>query len=593
MNFWIGTVVNVNDPHQSGRVQVRVMGRHDDNVNIPDNMLPWALLSQPTTSAALGKIGTAPVGLLKGSRVHGFWLDSDQQYPLVLGSLGKSGDLIPGRTIGGAPAVNTSFGSIPGPSQSTSNSHNPYSSLFSGRTLLTAIDNGTANIFSVVNNIGSIITQDIERNMRFGKLPTTASVPVTNKNNVLTIINSIDPLGLSQALPCLSSNFNLVDTIMGLVSSVASSLRNILALAVQNAILQLAQKFGIFKVLNALNSAAYAIAEMKSIINSLNISLCGDNLINQGLFNSANYIFGSAINTINQATGFVYGALDSVNQAVTGAAVGVFDTIVTAPLASVATTLTASPLNTTIVTSPPSSYIQYYSSNDPYPGYITWIDTYNQGPTLYTLRNGQPNFTSSSDHTNYMMSQNVSSSLETALIGGNLNGDFLSSLASKATDTAKSFAISTVLGAGFSLLNAGISAALLPLPTQQTLNTFNNSVTKAPEVNSNATNATNDFTQQQALLSKKKAAARTALTPPSGDLPIPTIPPDNTETIPLATEDPTPQTMTVPTYNQNGDVTGTEEIPTPTPTVTTPKSQTPNLFDAIGIESGLGLTFGG
>jgi hypothetical protein len=27
--------------------------------------------------------------------------------------------------------------------------------------------------------------------------------------------------------------------------------------------------------------------------------------------------------------------------------------------------------------------------------------------------------------------------------------------------------------------------------------------------------------------------------------------------------------------------------------VTTPKSQTPNLFDAIGIESGLGLTFGG
>ena len=72
VRMWFGIVTNVMDPQRSGRVQVRVFGRHDDRVNIPDSDLPWATISQSATSAAHGRIGTAPVGLVVGSKVFGF-----------------------------------------------------------------------------------------------------------------------------------------------------------------------------------------------------------------------------------------------------------------------------------------------------------------------------------------------------------------------------------------------------------------------------------------------------------------------------------------------------------------------------------------
>ena len=90
VSCWLGKVVNIKDPHESGRVQVRIYGRHDDISNIPDESLPWALVIQPVTSAAQGRLGSAPVGLTKNSQVFGFWLDSDHQYPLIMGTIGKS-----------------------------------------------------------------------------------------------------------------------------------------------------------------------------------------------------------------------------------------------------------------------------------------------------------------------------------------------------------------------------------------------------------------------------------------------------------------------------------------------------------------------
>jgi hypothetical protein len=38
--IFIAAVVSVQDPHQSGRVKVRIYGRHDDTTNIPDDALP-------------------------------------------------------------------------------------------------------------------------------------------------------------------------------------------------------------------------------------------------------------------------------------------------------------------------------------------------------------------------------------------------------------------------------------------------------------------------------------------------------------------------------------------------------------------------
>jgi hypothetical protein len=83
-------------------------------------------------------------------------LDSDRQYPLILGSVGRAGAPIPGQTQNGAPAVNTAFGSIPSPTQN--NVSNPYSSLFDQRVSIDEIDSGLVDIDNVELGTGTVKT---------------------------------------------------------------------------------------------------------------------------------------------------------------------------------------------------------------------------------------------------------------------------------------------------------------------------------------------------------------------------------------------------------------------------------------------------
>jgi hypothetical protein len=92
LHSWFGEVVNVNDPDQEGRVQVRIHGLYDDKQNIPDKDLPWVKPSQSITSAGHNKIGGTPVGTIKGSTVKGHFLDSDRQYPIFEHTIAKAGD---------------------------------------------------------------------------------------------------------------------------------------------------------------------------------------------------------------------------------------------------------------------------------------------------------------------------------------------------------------------------------------------------------------------------------------------------------------------------------------------------------------------
>lgn len=89
-NWWFGVIEDRLDPEQLGRVRVRIFGIHSQNTeNVPTEDLPWAVVMQPTTSAALSGIGTAPVGLLPGTWCVGFFLDGDEmQQPLVMGTIG-------------------------------------------------------------------------------------------------------------------------------------------------------------------------------------------------------------------------------------------------------------------------------------------------------------------------------------------------------------------------------------------------------------------------------------------------------------------------------------------------------------------------
>ena len=93
--FYIAEVRNFQeDPTKSGRVKIRIYNEHNDEQSITDDDLPWAMVVQPSTSAATAKLGHAPHGLRVGSRVLVTFLPHDhaKQYPIVLGSLPR-GDM--------------------------------------------------------------------------------------------------------------------------------------------------------------------------------------------------------------------------------------------------------------------------------------------------------------------------------------------------------------------------------------------------------------------------------------------------------------------------------------------------------------------
>ena len=96
-NF-IGVVEDRNDPSQLGRVKVRVYSVHtEDNSALPTDDLPWAMVVQPVTSAAISGVGRSPTGIVEGTWVYGVFLDEGEfQTPLVIGTLAGKPSQEPG-----------------------------------------------------------------------------------------------------------------------------------------------------------------------------------------------------------------------------------------------------------------------------------------------------------------------------------------------------------------------------------------------------------------------------------------------------------------------------------------------------------------
>lgn len=115
MKFYLAEVRNLKDPWKSGRVQIRMYGRNDDEKNVKDDNLPWAMPLQPITSAATARVGTIPVGMMVGSRVLVGYLDGEEQYPIIFGTYARAGE---GKdkndNTGGEDQVDGSKSDIPG-----------------------------------------------------------------------------------------------------------------------------------------------------------------------------------------------------------------------------------------------------------------------------------------------------------------------------------------------------------------------------------------------------------------------------------------------------------------------------------------------
>lgn len=105
--WWIGVVEDRDDPLKLGRVRVRILGYHLDNPTVlPFHDLPWAVLMQPVTSAAISGKGSTPLGPLPGTWCIGFFADGkDCQVPVVMGTIAGQPEGV-GKPGGCGPASN-------------------------------------------------------------------------------------------------------------------------------------------------------------------------------------------------------------------------------------------------------------------------------------------------------------------------------------------------------------------------------------------------------------------------------------------------------------------------------------------------------
>lgn len=88
--WFVGTVVDINDPEELGRVKVRIFGVHPDDTNATSNAdLPWASVVAPITEGGSSGIG-ANTGIKNRAQVFGIFLDGKHsQVPMVVGSIPK------------------------------------------------------------------------------------------------------------------------------------------------------------------------------------------------------------------------------------------------------------------------------------------------------------------------------------------------------------------------------------------------------------------------------------------------------------------------------------------------------------------------
>ena len=87
--WFVGVVENRQDPLFAGRLKVRALGHHTENLEyLPTADLPWASVMMSTTSSGISGIGSSPSGLLEGSWVLGYFRDGQRRQEMViLGSL--------------------------------------------------------------------------------------------------------------------------------------------------------------------------------------------------------------------------------------------------------------------------------------------------------------------------------------------------------------------------------------------------------------------------------------------------------------------------------------------------------------------------
>jgi len=194
-SLWYGEVVNVNDPHQNGYIQVRIHGLYDDKTNIPDDQLPWVKPCQDITSAGHNKIGKIPVGVIKGTTVGGYFLDNDKQIPIFTHVISKAGDAQSGTTVNGQTQL------VPGTNSDPIGARNGNNAFVTrkGKNIQQE-DNASTNPVESKDSDGVDITAEAQKNTKYSTQPTLGSITAPS-GSILNQLSSVDPNHLTSILP--------------------------------------------------------------------------------------------------------------------------------------------------------------------------------------------------------------------------------------------------------------------------------------------------------------------------------------------------------------------------------------------------------
>ncbi|MDR3502971.1 MAG: hypothetical protein P4L79_10335 [Legionella sp.] len=205
---WKGVVVNRDDPLKSGRYQVRIMGVHDDNTQIPDAQLPWAHPNMSLTSASINHIGASPTGLVVGSNVHGYWADKDTTIPVILGTMPRAA--VPtNKSPSNQPNPYSSYGE-----QAKTDPSNQNDVAYNARGVQSSGVQGETNFGKDFNSIikNSHVQEALNaishlnealpfKIAKFPGVPTIGNVPFESGQKILNLIKQLDPNNLSGSIP--------------------------------------------------------------------------------------------------------------------------------------------------------------------------------------------------------------------------------------------------------------------------------------------------------------------------------------------------------------------------------------------------------
>ena len=163
--WFVGVVEDRQDPQTLGRLRVRCLGYHTEDLNkLETKDLPWAHVMNPITSATVSGLGQSPLGAVEGTWVVGFFQDgADAQQPIIIGTLPGVPSELPdtGSKKGFMDAVNGAYPKYKNETDvnrlSVNDKDLPHSSLtIRNADLDTSV--GTAQIDGVFNGVAPIPT---------------------------------------------------------------------------------------------------------------------------------------------------------------------------------------------------------------------------------------------------------------------------------------------------------------------------------------------------------------------------------------------------------------------------------------------------